>query len=64
MPDLNEIVNSAAVLMKQAGGMEDGEAKDSLCRAANTLLESAGIKLVPGASPAPAPDPVNDDDDD
>ena len=64
MTDLNEIVNSAAVLMKQAGQMEDGEEKAGLCRAANTLLESAGIHLAPGAVPAPAPAPVPEEDDD
>lgn len=62
MPDLNEIVNSAAVLMKQAGQMEDGAEKESLCGAARTLLESAGINLVPGAAKTPQPDPTDDDD--
>ena len=60
MPDLNEIVNSAAVLIKQSEQLE-GEARDTLRGAARTLLETVNIHLAPGATPAP--DPVPDEED-
>lgn len=62
MASLNEILTSAATLISQSEAMEDGAVKDNLRSAARTLLESAQVQLMPGASPAPDPDPVDDDD--
>ena len=58
MPDLNEIVNSAAVLLKQSETLE-GDARETLRGAARTLLETINIQLAPGAQPAP----VDEEDD-
>lgn len=61
MTDLNEIVNSAAVLIRQADQAEDETVKNELRGAARTLLKQADIQLTPGAQPAPAP--VDEEDD-
>ena len=61
MTDLNEIVNSAAVLIRQADQAEDELVKNELRGAARTLLEQVNIQLAPGAQPAPAP--VDEEDD-
>ena len=62
MTDLNEIVNSAAVLIKQADAATDDTVKTELRGAARTLLEQVNIQLAPGS--IPAPDPVPDEEDD
>ena len=62
MTDLNEIVNSAAVLIKQADAATDDTVKTELRGAARTLLEQVNIQLAPGSTPAP--DPVPDEEDD
>ena len=62
MTDLNEIVNSAAVLIKQADAATDDTVKNELRGAARTLLEQVNIQLAPGSQPAP--DPVVDEEDD
>ena len=62
MTDLNEIVNSAAVLIKQADAATDATVKTELRGAARTLLEQVNIQLAPGSMPAP--DPVPDEEDD
>ena len=64
MTDLNEIVNSAAVLIKQADAATDDTVKNELRGAARTLLKQADIQLAPGSIPAPAPDPVPEEEDD
>ena len=61
MTDLNEIVNSAAVLIRQADQAEDEIVKNELRGAARTLLQQVNIQLTPGAQPAPAP--VDEEDD-
>lgn len=61
MTDLNEIVNSAAVLIRQADQAADETVKNELRGAARTLLEQVNIQLTPGAQPAPAP--VDEEDD-
>ena len=61
MTDLNEIVNSAAVLIRQADQAEDESVKNELRGAARALLKQADIQLTPGAQPAPAP--VDEEDD-
>ena len=63
MTDLNEIVNSAAVLIRQADQAEDETVKSELRGAARTLLEQVNIQLAPGAQPAPAADPADDEED-
>ena len=62
MTDLNEIVNSAAVLIKQADAATDDTVKTELRGAARTLLEQVNIQLAPGSIPAPDPAPDEEDD--
>ena len=59
---VNEIVNSAAILIKQADASEDEKVKTELRGAAKTLLETVNLQLTPGATPAPAPEPEEEDD--
>ena len=61
MTDLNEIVNSAAVLIKQADQADDEDVKKELRGAARTLLEQVNVQLAPG--PIPAPAAVDEEDD-
>lgn len=60
MTDLNEIVDSAAVLIRQADASDDEKVKTELRGAAKTLLEQVSQQLTPGSAPAPAPEDEDD----
>lgn len=63
MANLNELVDSAATLIRQAAETEDETVKATLQGAARTLLETVYQQMAPaGSDPAPAADPDEEDD--